>query len=300
VSLVNFPAVKGLKPVELGEGVYSFQAAPGLVETLVARVTQVVMDVLGRGENPPPEDVEKTEFVIRKEGNEIVLYSSDGEKVLDFPFGKSMEYATEEAAREAALKAWLHKRAEGKWPAEGSEYEPSVVEDVIYQNSGGNAMTDEERAELKEQLRQEILTEMADEQQTLAELREQVRVEVEAEMAEKMAKRTELREFAEEVTGGDFGLAAKPEEIVELLEGIEDEERLQKVQAMLKAKVVDFSEHGSSRDGQGGKQTLPVVYAELARIWQEQGHDLTEFFEVNKDELGSMDQYNLSEFEKKE
>jgi len=281
VSLVNFPAVKGLKPVELGEGVYSFQAAPGLVETLVARVTQV-MDVLGKGENPPPEEVEKAD--IRKEGNEIVLYSSDGEKVLSFPFGESMEYATEEAAREAALKAWLH----------------TVVEDVIYQNSGGNTMTDEERAALKEQLRQEILTEMADEQQTLAELREQVRVEVEAEMAEKMAKRTKLREFAEEVTGSDFGLAAKPEEIVELLEVIEDEEHLQKIQAMLKAKVVDFSERGSSREGQGGKQKLPAVYVELARTWQEQGHDLTEFFEVNKDELGSMDQYDLNEFEKKE
>lgn len=43
--------------------------------------------------------------VIRKEGSEIVLYSSDGEKVLGrFPFGKGKKYQDETAARAAAHK----------------------------------------------------------------------------------------------------------------------------------------------------------------------------------------------------
>jgi hypothetical protein len=45
------------------------------------------------------------EEVIRKEGDEIILYDSEGEKVLQrFPFGEGKKYKTEAAAREAAKK----------------------------------------------------------------------------------------------------------------------------------------------------------------------------------------------------
>jgi hypothetical protein len=43
--------------------------------------------------------------VIRKEGSTIVLYDSKGEKILgQFPFGEGEKYASEETAREAALR----------------------------------------------------------------------------------------------------------------------------------------------------------------------------------------------------
>lgn len=321
ISLVNFPAVKGLKPVELSEGVYSLQVAPGLVEALVGRVSQVVMEVLGRGESSQGEEALRRErqiqyFKHRQTGEfEEAWVELQGNIKAIVGAWRRWAGSFDKCARELKGKpgiddpeklcAWLHKQAEGKWPAEASDHSPTVVElealvtalsDVI--QSGGNDMTDEERAELKEQLRQELLAEMAEQEKTIADLREQARAEVEAEMAEKFRKRDELRKFAEEITSGDFGLATKPEEIVELLASIEDEEQLKRVQEILEAKVVDFTEHGSSRDGQGGKQELPSAYAVLVRAWQEDGHSLAEFFEVNKDELGSMDQYVLSEFEK--
>ena len=45
------------------------------------------------------------EKVIRKEGNEIILYDSEGKKVLGrFPFGAGKKYKDEDSAREAAAK----------------------------------------------------------------------------------------------------------------------------------------------------------------------------------------------------
>lgn len=51
-----------------------------------------------------PEHVNITEMV-KKEGNTIILYDEDGEKVLGrFPFGEGEKYKTEESAREAAAE----------------------------------------------------------------------------------------------------------------------------------------------------------------------------------------------------
>lgn len=345
ISLVNFPAVKGLKPVELSEGVYRLEEGHGLVEQIVARLNEI----LGKRED-------EVEFVIRQEGEEWCLYSSDGSRKLGcYPTREGAvrrerqvqyfknrrlgdgEFEGEWAELQGniraiinkwrswagshtacvrglrgkpgigdaeALCAWLHKQAEGKWPAEGSEYEPTVVElealaialsDVIAERS--NDMTDEERAKLEEEIREKIVAEMAEKEKTVAELTEEIRTKVEAEMAEKYERRKVLVEFAAELCSGDTGLSARPEEVVEFLETL-PEEQVEKAKGLLKSKVVDFTEHGSSQDGKAKRKALPTLLGKELRKWVDAEQSIAEFFEVNKDVLGEMGQYDLSEFEK--
>jgi len=70
----------------------------------VGRIAGVLMEVLG-GAQEEPGIAQEAEFVIRKEGSEIILYSADGSKVLGrFPFGGGKQFGSEETAREAAAK----------------------------------------------------------------------------------------------------------------------------------------------------------------------------------------------------
>jgi len=361
ISLVNFPAVKGLAPVELAEGVYTLKESPGLVRAIVNAVTAALF-----GEN----DEGDVELVIRKEGNEIILYSSDGKKVLGrFPFGEGEKYKDEEAAREAAAKrerevqyfkhrqageedqfvelkgvdpiikawakwagsftkcvrvlkgkpgidneealcAWLHHEAEGKWPAEGSEYYPTraelqvlaeVVGPIIAElDKESETMDEKELAELREKIRQEIEAEMAEKAQTLTELREQVKKEVEVELTERLAERQKLVEFAEKVCGNDGNaLSAKPDELVEALEAVPAGPERERVMAILESKVVEFGERGSGREGAGGKKKLEEPYAGQLQEWLAAKCDLGEWFKLNADVVGKQEDYELSEFEKK-
>lgn len=155
--------------------------------------------------------------------------------------------------------------------------------------------TEAELQTLRAEIRAEIEAEMAEQQRTTAELREQVRAEVEAELAERFARRQELREFAEGVCGGETGLSANPDDVVEFLEGLDDEQ-LERAKAMLQAKVVDFSERGSSRAGKNGKTELPALYTPLLQDWIKSGQSIEEFFNLNRVELGEMDDYDLSQF----
>jgi len=335
VSLVNFPAVKGLQPVELGEtGVYAL------------------------------EEKDDAELVIRKEGDEIILYSADGSKVLGrFPFGAGKEHANEEAAREAAAKrerqiqyfkhreggeevgdwaelqgniqnvigawgkwagsftkcvqvlagkpgitdtqalcAWLHKQGEGKWPAEGQEYYPSVLElqaiadavaPLIVKLEEEDRMNEKELAELREKIRKEYEAELAAQQTQMVEMREKVKAEVEAEMKARYERRTTLVEFAAQVTSGEHGLGTKPEEIVAFLEALPGDQEIQAAMAILKAKVVDFGEHGSSRDGQGGKKALPKEYADALDAGEMKLLDLRDPV-LN---LGELSEYDLTKWQ---
>ena len=150
--------------------------------------------------------------------------------------------------------------------------------------------------ELKQQLRQEILAELEEEQQTRTELREQVRTEVEAELREEMERRGKLAEFAAEICGGEAGLSTDPAELVALMAGM-DEGALAKLQDVLQAKVVDFSEAGSSREGRGDAKALPAELREQLQIWVDAGQHIEEFFSLNADAVDAqMDEYDLSEF----
>lgn len=207
-----------------------------------------------------------------------------------------------------ALCAWLHKEAEGKWPAEGSEYEPGLaeLEAVVDAVAAIIAELDQEdemdekgqrMEELREEIRVELEAEMAEREEALTELRERVRAEVEAELQERFERKRKLVEFAEEVCGGEAGLSVKPDELVEALEAIPAEAQ-PKVMEVLRAKVVDFTEHGSSAPGKEQKKRLPTEMEAHLREFVENGGTVAEFFEANEDVLGKSEEYDLAEYEK--
>ena len=333
ISLVNFPAIKGLSPVELSEGVYSLEETRSISvsDYLQAKIhqsfTNMADDLASSGQLTVEERIELSgaigealeafrsnvgeagvkmlqvkvegptvwfeeeniELIIRKEENEIVLYSADGEKVLGrFPFGEGEEYADEATAREAAqerereIQYFKHR--------EGAESDD---------NESGT-MTEAELQELREQIRGEIEAELAEKEQTLAELREQVRKDVEAELEERFAERQKLVEFAEEVAGREgLALSVKPDELVEALEAIPAGAEREKMMEILKAPIVDLGERGSGREGRGGKKALEEPYAGQLREWLAGGYELSEWFKINADVVGEQEDYELSEFEKK-
>jgi len=279
ISLVNFPAVKGLAPVELAEGVYGLKESPGLIRAIINAVTAVLLSEKEEGD---------AELVIRKEESEIVLYSADGEKVLGrFPFGEGREYKDEAMAREAAQK---REREIQYFKHQGAESDDD-------KESG--TMTEAELQELREQIRKEIEAEMAEEQKTRVELTEQVRKEVEAELEARFAERQKLVEFAEEVCGRKgLALSVKPDEMVEALEALPAGPERERVMEILKAPIVEMGERGSGREGAGGKKTLEEPYAGQLREWLAAECDLEEWFKLNEDLVGAADEYELSAFEK--
>lgn len=246
VSLVNFPAVKGLQPVELSEGVYTMKM-DGLLERIIAAVMAAF-----------------------KGGEEEVI-----------------EEGTEEAPDETS----------GLSKGGGDDLSDDQDQDLEV-----NRMDPKKEAELREKLREEILADMAKEQSTRAELKEEIRSEVEAEFKAELTatyeRRKELVEFAAEVCGGEAGLSEKPEDVVAFLESV-PEDQVELAQRMLKAKVVEFGERGSTGAG-NDKKKLDGPYATQLRAWQQKGQSVAEFFELNEDILGQADEYDLSEFEKKE
>ena len=226
ISLVNFPAVKGLRPVELEEGARTFEARPGMAETV------------------------------------------------------------REAVRTVLVELGLATEAGGEG---GREFEE-------------DEMTPEELKKLKEEIRAELRAELAESQPDRAELEEEVRAElaetIRAEVEAESERRAELEAFAAEVCGSeDVALGYEPGELVELMAGM-GEEQVERLQAVLRAKVVEFGERGSSREGrEHGEAELPEDITRMARQWVDAGFELEEFFEVNAAELGEMGQYDLSEFE---
>ena len=131
-----------------------------------------------------------------------------------------------------------------------------IIAELNHHQEEVEQMDEKQLAELREQIRQELLAEMEQQEKTLAELREQVRTEVEAELQERFERRRELIEFAEELCSGEAGLSAKPDDVVAFLETLEGDQ-LDQAKALLKAKVVDFSERGSTGQGQDNKKKLP-------------------------------------------
>lgn len=157
-------------------------------------------------------------------------------------------------------------------------------------------MTEEELAELRERIRQEELQKLQDKETELAEERKRIRGELETELREQFERRQKLVEFADEICGGDAGLSAKPEDVVAALEAVPAAIQ-EAMQALLRAKVVDFSERGSGRDGTAGKKALPAEMRGALTDWLAAKQGLDEFFAVNREELGDMEQYDLSEWQ---
>lgn len=274
---------------------------------------------------PPDGDV--SEFVIREEEGEIVLYSSDGSKVLGrFPYGPGQRYTSKEAAleaakaRERAIQFYKHQREGGEqseakagfgegasgaapisdewviWSVGTAQGEvPQITGDIPPEEVETMELTAEQREALKAEVRAEVLAEMQEREKTLSEMREQVRAEVAADLQAEMQARAALVEFAQGLCGGDHGLSAPVEDVVKALEGL-PEEQAEAVKAILQSKVVDFTERGSSRDGKGSK-ALPEEFKPLLRQWLDSKQPLAEFFAVNADVLpGGAEAFDLTEF----
>ena len=271
VSLVNFPAVKGLKPVELSEGVYTFEeqnALDRLAEAARALERAAARLMGGAGDEDEPDvddgdgDAEASEPDEDEENQAAVELAGNIQNIIRaWPkWAGSWRACVRELrgkqgiSEPEALCAWLHKQAEGKWPAEGAEYEgyqPSdaelqaLVEILSEQIAGGGDMAEQQTvnvAELREQIRQEVEAQLKG--QFEAEMRER---------EERIRREFELREQVEavvtELAEGDYGLGAQTDEIREVLLAIEDDELRQRVVNLLKAKVVEFRERGSAGEG---------------------------------------------------
>lgn len=130
-------------------------------------------------------------------------------------------------------------------------------------------MTDQERAQLKEQLRQEIEAEMAEKQKTEAELREEIKKEVEVELRERVKREAELKERVDKLTNGDgAALSAKAEDVMAWLVELTEPQQ-EAALKLLESKVVDFGERGSGREGEHNVSATTAFLKEVERIQAE-------------------------------
>ena len=231
VSLVNFPAVKGLKAVELSDGLYRLDVAPGLLDRVIGAVTALFESAEAEQEGVQSQD--------DLEDSENDLGESD--------------------------------------------------------------MTDQELAELKDQiraeLRSELDTQLQEKDAIRAELREELQTEIEAELAERQAKRQQYAEFAEEVCNGDvWSLSTPPAKVIEFMEQL-PEGCIELAQAIIRDKLVPRGEVGSARESDRKKKLEPFYANELKDWLAKETGDLAEFFTKVAPELGEMSDYDLTEFE---
>jgi len=263
ISLVNFPAVKGLRPVELAEGLYAWgRGRISVAAFFRARIHQSFASVA---------DQMAMSGVISAEQRAAL--------------GGAIDEATDSFAAQVGELGELLIEAPG-------------FESYYYSEVTGRETVEMNEEERREELRQEILAELEDKRKARTELREEVRTEVEAELREEMERRGKLAEFAAEICGGEAGLSTDPAELVTLMAGMEAG-ALARWQEVLRAKVADFSETGSSREGRDDSKELPAELGEQLQVWIDAGHGVAEFFSLNADAIdGAMDEYNLTEFDK--
>ena len=111
-------------------------------------------------------------------------------------------------------------------------------------------------------------------------------------------------EFASRIAGGTkekpFGLKVKPAEIVALVLSLPEKQgnAVMRILEQSLDAAIDFAEHGVDSEGFLNKPEMPKQILELARNWVKSGKTIEEFFVVNAAELGTPDNYNLSEFKK--
>jgi len=182
VSLVNFPAVKGLKAVTLSDGVVTYEQLG-------------VLDVFAE---------------------------------------------------------WMSKT---KIPAAVEINKPTEVEMTL------NKIEDVNLEKERKRIRAEVTSELKAQEQKSFEIREQVRVEltekIRIELAEAQALLVEYSTFAQEICSGAAGLSSSPEEIIELMEAV-GVGKVNALKRVLSAKVVSFTEKGSTGAGKTKLQELPL------------------------------------------
>lgn len=288
VSLVNFPAVKGLKAIELGEGACGFQQV-GLYDT----VKEMLVTLMKK---QPAELMEGMNEIGILQSLQSLLRASFNRTADSLALTGQItndERVQFNTAIEAAL-AGLDLGEAGNRLIPAPEFYPMFKEKEVIK-----PMDEKEKEALRQQLREEerakVEAELADRAKTEAELREKVRGELEAELRAKYEKRQGLVEFAAKVTGGEFGLSEKPEVIVEFLEALPEAQQ-EAAKRMLQAKVVKLVELGSAGDGKEKKPQLPV-HARADVISGEL--TVAELFKAHVLD-GKPEDYDLSEFDTKQ
>lgn len=263
VSLVNFPAVKGLKPVELSDGAMTF--AP---ESRFSRW----INFFNRGDDEAGlMEGERLQITI-SDFLQAILHKVFTDRADTLALTGHIT-ADERKQMSTAIGEALTVFADNAGDA-GSRTipAPSYYPEMMFSQSKQSpqptqedVMDEKQLAELREKIRKEeaekVAAELAQKQQQETELREQIRKEerekAEVELREQYERRRGFTEFADEICNGEAALSAKPEQVIELLEALPNQEAIDKAKALLKAKVVSFTERGSSRNGKVGLKELP-------------------------------------------
>jgi hypothetical protein len=293
VSLVNFPAVKGLKPVELSEHALSYQQVgwfDAVQEMIASLMSKDKTAVLADG---MPGSVTITQYLtahIHKMftncADNLALsgyLSTDERKQLSAAIGSALD----------ALSGGIGEAGNRLIPTMNFYPEYGMAEHREQRQEETKPMSETQltEAELREKIKAELEAEMAQQQQTEAQLRERVKKEVEAELSVKFQRRQGLVKFAEELCNGEHALSAKADDVVAFLEALPDDQ-LEAAKNMLKAKVVNFGEVGHGGDAPAKKEQLPahvradVISGELT---------LKAIFDA-KAINGKPEDYDLSEF----
>lgn len=135
----------------------------------------------------------------------------------------------------------------------------------------------------------------------LAELDAGVQELVKQKVNQRM-RQDHTKKFVAELIGGTqsepYGFAVKQKDLIGWMLSLTDAQAkfAENLLNEMRSKAVDFAAHGISSEGFLQLPQLPAPILKTAREWIAQGHTIDEFFEVNKEELGSPEKYNLSEF----
>jgi len=270
VSLCNFPAVKGLAAAELADGmVGSVRIREYLSAKMHAHFTGIADSWAASG-----------------------MLSTEERKLLSGAIGAALDAFAENTGDVGERLIQVRGPDLDYYYSDG---QPSS--DADHQEAERSMTMPKSEEELRAELRAEMEAELAKQTEQEAEMRERIYKEERERILAEVERRNGFVEFAEQVCNPEqgAGLAEKPEDVVAFLMSL-PAERVDEAKRMLSAKVVEFGEIGSSRDGQEATDNLPSWAAVLLRDWVGSGLDVAEFFEANKAELGEAEQYDLSEF----
>lgn len=260
VSLVNFPAVKGLSPVELGECRFTQDSLISLREE--------VGDVLRPAAEDDPVDLGESS------DSDAEAAPAEGSPVEDEVL------AEEEEANEPA------EAEEEELPDNDPAPEPDPpAEETDMSEETTNHGVDIQK--LRADLRAEVEADVELAYQQLEQDRQSI---VSAALAEARRNR-EIYTFSLDVTTQGNGIPATPDELTTMLSAMPDESR-KAVQALLRKinqfGLVDFNEQGTEEEAE--IKTLGEDHKESLRLFLEGGGDVKTYFEANP-ELGSPSEY---------
>lgn len=252
--------------------------------------------------------------IVKKDGEVYsIAYSFDGDEVtLDAPIKVEVEYVPAETANaDVALAQTVSggqtnmsqtNTTPAQAPAAIAASVPAATVAIPATNPLPVPQIDS-TLPVDEQLRlaREQAHNAAMEQQRAfsAEL-ERVRREAWENAQLEMTRRQNVAALAQRLTSGARQLPFTPQALEDVLAKLSDADReiiapvLEKIQS---AGLVNMGEIGSSGQGKGHR-TLAAYALPLLRAWLDKKGTVAEFFAANP-ELGTAEQYDLSEFEKK-